>query len=241
MKRLLPALVVLAPAAALAFVMSAGSVLRHVAARREELELASLVVRGTFTFQGPEASEVASAVKITAGPEITVPGAVTYKMPGRCKIELEARSGAAPTASNVHGSFKAGGATLAPLRRFAMRVCPLLAQPSTEDLVAFVKARGVDTSHVTLGRFNGTVSYVVGGRARDTGVSTFWVGKERYEPLRLAFRDGPTLADVKLLDYSSPLAGEWHPRVVEIRHGESVTRFVADKIEANAKVSDSFF
>lgn len=236
-----PALALLLPAAAAAFVMSAGQVLRRAAQHREDLELKALAVRGTFTFRGPDADAAAAALKIASASEITSLGTVTYKMPGRCKVELDSRGGLAPAVSNVNGTLKTTGPALAPLSSFAARVCPLLAEPTPEALSSFLRARGVDTTQATLGRVNGAVAYVIGGKPRDTSIPTFWVEKDRYNPLRLVAKEGGALEDIKLLDYSSPLAGEWHPRVVELRRGEGFTRFVADQIETNPRVPENLF
>jgi hypothetical protein len=241
MRRLVvPAVLLLVPATSLAFVMSPWSILRKVATHREEMELTSLVVRGTFTFQGADANAAAAALKLVTAPELSASGSITYRMPGRCRVELDARGGPAPVATWVNGNVKVSGPTLQPLKAMAQYVCPVIANPSTEELSGILKARGIDTAEATLGRVNGVVSYVVGGRAKE-GVPSFWVEKERFDPLRLIVKDGDAMEDVKLLDYSSPLAGEWHPRVVELRRGEELTRFVADKIETNSKLPDNLF
>jgi len=231
---LAPAGIMLAPG------LPASEVLERVAARRAEGELTSLTVRGTFSFQGLDAREAAAALGVAATSELSAPGVVTYKMPGRCRVEVDV-DGLELAASNVRGAVKSSGPSLGSLWSFAARVCPLLAQPSTEELLAFVRARGVDTSQVSLGRIDGVAAYVLGSRPRRAGSPSFWVEKEQLDPLRLVSRDGGRVEDVLLLDYSSPLAREWHPRVVEIRRGKSLTRFSAETLEANAEVPDTLF
>ncbi|MBI5548753.1 MAG: hypothetical protein HY901_33135 [Deltaproteobacteria bacterium] len=231
----------LAPAAAVAFVMSSGQVLHRVARHRAELELSSLVVRGSFTFTGAYAAAAAAALKVPNTGELTSFGTLTYKMPGRCRVELESRGGLPATAVNVNGNVKTSGPALEPLKAFAADVCPLLAQPSSEELVSFLRARDVETAPITLGRANGVVSYVIGGRPKDAGVPSFYVEKERFAPLRLLTRQGEAMQEIRMLDYSSPLLGEWHPRVVEIRRGDDLLRFVADQVESNAKLPENLF
>jgi len=250
MKRLALALCLLTPAVALGFVMSAGAVLHGVAHHREQMELSTLVVRGAFTFQGADASAAAAALKMVSASEVVSNATITYRMPGprestgSCRVELDARSGgqAAPAAIYVAGGPKTVGASVPGLKTFAASVCPLLTQRSSEELNAFLKARGVDVNTDTLGRLNGVVCYVVGsGRPKDLTTPSFWAEKDRLDPLRFVAKEGEAMVDVRLIDYSSPLCGEWHPRVVEIRRGEELTRFVADKVESNVKVPDSLF
>ena len=241
MRRAVPVLLLLAPAAAAAFVMSSWSILRRVSTHREEMELTSLVVRGTFTFQGEAANAAATALKMASAPELSAGGTVTYKMPGRCKVELDAHNGPAPAATYVNGNVKTSGPALQAIKAFAQYACPTLANPSGDELSSFLKAHGVDTAEATLGRVNGTVAYVIGGRPKEANVPSFWVEKDRFDPLRLIAKDGDAMEDVKMLDYSSPLSGEWHPRVVELRRGEELTRFVADKVETNPKLADNLF
>lgn len=227
----------LVPAGALGFVMSAWQVLSRVARHRAEMELTSLVVRGTLTFGGAEASAAAAALKLPPGGEISVPATVTYRIPGSCKIDVGGTS-----ASYVNGNLKTSGAALPSLKAFANGVCPLVALTTTEELIGFLKGRGVDTSSVSLGRVNGIVCYVIGARRpKDTATPALWVEKERLDGLRLVAKDRDGLEDVRMIDYTSPLAGAWHPRVVEIRHGEDLTRFVADKLETNTKIPDGTF
>lgn len=241
MKRLALVLTLLAPAGALAFVMSSGQVLHRVARHRAEQELETLVVRGAFTFTGPEAAAAAAALKSAQVPEFQAGGVVTYKLPGRCRVELESRGGLAPVVVNLNGTLKATGPALESLKGFAARVCPLLAGGSTEELSTFLKSGGVETSQNTLGRVNGAIAYALGARPKDAGTPSFWVEKERYNPLRLVARVGETTEEVLLRDFSSPLCGEWHPRVVEWKRGDSQLRFVADKVETNSKLPDNLF
>jgi hypothetical protein len=239
---ILCALALLVPASALAYVLSAWQVLANTAKHRESMELTGLILHGTFAFQGADATAAAAALKLTPASEVVSTGVVTYHMPGRCRVELDAHAGAAaPVATFVHGTVKTAGPAIPALKTFAASVCPIVAQPSLEELNAFLKSRGVDDAADTLGRLNGVVSFIIGGRPKDVGTPSFWVEKDRFDPLRLISKDGAVVEDVRLLDYSSPLCGEWHPRVVEIRRGDDLTRFVADKVETNAKVADSLF
>lgn len=227
----------LLPAVAAAFVMSAGTVLRRTAKHREDMELTSLVVKGQFTFTGAEATAAAAALKLPDSSRIVTEGVVTYRLPGRCKVEVGSAS-----ATFVNGNVKTAGPALPALKSLASELCPLLANPSGDELVGYLKGRGVDTASATLGRVGGTVCYLVGGKPKDVGVPSIWIEKERLDPLRLVVKEGEVVLDLRLIDYSSPLAGEWHPRIVELRRGEDlVARFVADSLETNVKLPDGTF
>ncbi|HEY3444787.1 MAG TPA: hypothetical protein VGK67_00430 [Myxococcales bacterium] len=230
-------LALLVPAAALAFVMSAGTVLHRTAKHREDMDLTSLVVRGQFTFTGADASAAAAALKVADVSRLVAEGVLTYRMPGRCKIEVGPSS-----ATFVNGNVKVAGPAIPALKSLASDLCPLIAQPSGDELVTFLRGRGVDTTSATLGRVGGTVCYLVGGKPRDVGVPSIWIEKERLDPLRLVVKEGAAVEDLRMIDYSSPLAGEWHPRIVELRRGEElVARFVADSLETNGKIPDGTF
>ncbi len=227
----------LVPAAAAAFVMSAGTVLYRTAKHREDMELSSLVVRGQFTFTGADASAAAAALKLPDVSRLVTEGVITYRLPGRCKVEVGPSS-----ATFVNGTVKTAGPAIPAVKSLAADLCPILASPSGDALVSFLKSRGVDTGSATLGRVGGTVCYLVGGKSRDVGVPSIWIEKERLDPLRLVVKDGQTVEDLRMIDYSSPLAGEWHPRIVELRRGEDlVARFVADSLETNVKLPEGTF
>ncbi|MGC4117513.1 MAG: hypothetical protein QM765_23735 [Myxococcales bacterium] len=227
----------LVPAAAAAFVMSPGTVLSRTAKHREDMELTSLVVRGQFAFTGADATAAAAALKVADASRLVAEGVITYRLPGRCKVEVGPSS-----ATFVNGTVKTAGPAIPALKSLAGSLCPLLASPSGEELVSFLKSRGVATQSGTLGRVNGTVCYLIGGKPRDVGVPSIWIEKERLDPLRLVVKDGETVEDLRMIDYSSPLAGEWHPRVVELRRGEELAaRFVADALETNVKLPDGTF
>ncbi len=227
----------LLPAAAAAFVMSAGTVLHRTAKHRENMELRSLVVRGQLTITGAEAAPAAAALGQPEASRVVTEGVLTYRLPGRCKVEAGPSS-----ATFVNGTVQTAGPALPALKSLASGLCPLLANPSGEELVTFLKSRGVSTTSATLGRVGGTVCYLVGGKPRDAGVPGIWIEKERLNPLRLVVREGEAVEDLRMIDYSSPLAGEWHPRIVELRRGEElVARFVADALETNVKLPEGTF
>ena len=248
MRRLWPWALWLLPLAAQGSPPSAGTVLHRVSNRREELQLASLVARGSFTFMGEDAKAVAAALKLPEASEVSAPAVLSYKAGGRCRVELVPGNADAssPAVSNGGGgTVRVSGADVAALKALATYACPLLdPKGNGESLASFLRSVGVDTSRVTYGRLgNLVVAYVIGGRAKDVGLPTFWAEKDRFEPLRLSVpQKGGGVLDVRLVDYSSPICGEWHPRLIEVRRGDQLLgRFAVEKIEPNARVSETLF
>jgi hypothetical protein len=245
MKRALILALVLVPTAAQAYLMPSDSILRRMGSHRRNLQLGSLVVSGKFSLDGDSARAVAAAWGLAETDALSVPATVTYKMPGRCRVELEAQPGKeAPAASNVNGRVSTAGPEVPALRQFAENVCPLLSQQGgTDGPMSLAKAAGINLSRVELGRAQGNVvSYVLGGRSKTGVVPSLWIEKERFAPLRLIAKAGGGYVEARLIDYSSAVSGEWHPRIVELYRGEERTgRFVAERAQPNVKVSDAVF
>jgi hypothetical protein len=228
-----------------AFILSAGVVVRKMAAHRDELQLLTLSVRGALHLSGQAAGSAAQALGMPPSSAVAVDAVASYKLPGRCRIELSAPVGKArPAVANVNGSLRAEGPDLEPLRLFAAYACPLLYQrgggETDRGLFGFLKDQGVDSAVVSLGRTGGAVAYVIGGNPKDA--PTAWIEKEHFWPVRFVAKEGASILDVRLLDYASPISGEWHPRVVELRKdGELVGKLVLEKAEANPKLPDALF
>lgn len=243
MKRLLLLAVVVAlPVSVYAYLPGGPAVLKRMAAVREELQLRSLVVRGEMTFEGEEAGVLSKALNLESRDALTVPAVVSYKMPGHCRVAVMkgGQGGEAAAAVRAQGAVSAVGPALASLKTFAAQVCELLdPRGGADGVVAWAKEQGIDAAKVNLGRMDGEVAYVVGARAKDANVPSLWVDKDLFSPIKLVTREGSTWREVRLKDYSSAAAGQWHPRVVEIRRdGQVRARFVAERAEPNAHVAD---
>jgi hypothetical protein len=81
--------------------------------------------------------------------------------------------------------------------------------------------RGVALGEATLGRFDGRIAYVVGGRAKDAK-PLFFVEKDAFRPLRLIAQEAGAMYDVRLLGWGSPTGGDWFPRAVEVWTGDTL-------------------
>src|SRR5439155_404111 len=64
-----------------------------------------------------------------------------------------------------------------------------------------------------LSRFGDRVTYVLGAAGRDLSTPQLWLYKDNAAPARLIAQGG---ADLRLLQYGNPAAGEWFPRIIEL-------------------------
>ncbi|HYQ79886.1 MAG TPA: hypothetical protein VEP68_00220, partial [Anaeromyxobacteraceae bacterium] len=186
-------------------------ILKRLGHRREELALASLEVRGTFAMPADPARAAAATLGLPlAGAELSVPALVTFKMPGRCRLELSPPdvAEAERPAAVVKGGQLAGGrgldrvpAAAAMLRGLCALVGPRPGGPEPDRPYAQELSRlGVSLADAALGRFNGQVAYVIGARPAEPKPQA-WVDKQAWQPLRVVFQGAGGLADVRLLDW----------------------------------------
>lgn len=238
-------------ATASAYMLPGGSVLKKVEEKRQELGASSVQVQGTLTLAGAAASAVAAKLARTAeGGELSVPAVASYKMPGRCRIELAGASLPTPHpfAADRNGALQ-GSEELRPVQTLLALVCPLLSSrggdESTRTLIEWAKRAGVDFSVTSLTRSQGAIAEVIGAQPREPGKPQLWVDKDNFVCLRVVLKKGAETYAVKL----DPGAGilDAHPRTLELWQlgpdGKEtlVLRFSAEKIEANAKVDDKLF
>jgi hypothetical protein len=238
-----------APAAA--YVLSVRGILKRMGERRAALSLEALEVAGTLgaTADGAEALARAPGVSLVAG-QVNAPASFRMKVPGRCRLELappDAPEGARPYVAVRDGKVSgAGGLERIPAAVALVRAaCGLLAThvagDASESYGAALSRRGVALGEATLGRFDGRIAYVVGGRARDAKPLLF-VEKDGFRPLRLVAQEAGALHDVRLLGWGSPTGGDWFPRAVEVWTGEALRlRFTTERTVQNPKIADAVF
>ncbi len=246
--RLLAAVAVAAAATALpalAYLLPTTAVLRLLGQKRESLQLASLEVTGTLQADGPTADRVNAAAGHPVGGGVNVPARILLKIPGRCRLEI---TGATPAESpNVvvrDGKLSGvGGLDGDPAAAALMRaMCSLLATSTAGDAsgtyAAALSRRGVALTEETLGRFDGRLAYVIGGRASDQK-PLLYVDKNAFQPMRLIASEGGALQDVRFLGWGSPTGGDWFPRAVEVVQGDALrVRFTTEKTSPNPKIPE---
>lgn len=236
---------------ALAYIPPASGILRRMGERRAELSLGAIEVSGTLQLEGPAASRL-PAEGLARGPQgqVSAPARFLMKVPGRCRLEL-APDGVAPPArpfvTMVNGRLGGrGGLEQVPAAVALVRsACALLGVRGGGDAsgayAAALSRSGVALADVSLGRFDGRLAYVVGGRAREARPLVY-VDKDTFQPLRLISPEGSALLDVRLLGWGSPAGGDAFPRAVEVLEGEALRlRFTIDRAAPNARLADGLF
>jgi len=192
----------------LAYVPSATSLLKHTAGRAQALGRAREVTLSGVLFVSGEPQRNAQLV---------------LRFPLQCRLD-----GEGGLSLSVKGTVENPGAvgegTAGPALRLLQLSCPFLAHrgiPAAEAPQALRTAE-VDAA-AGLSRFGDRVTYVLGAAGRDLSTPQLWLYKDNAAPARLIAQGG---ADLRLLQYGSPAAAEWFPRVIELwASGQLAARF----------------
>jgi hypothetical protein len=229
---------------ALAYLLPPASVLRHLGQRREALSLATLEVTGTLQADGPAADRLRAALSLPPGGPATGPARFLMKVPGRCRLEVVGATPAESPSLTVKDGRIVGAPGLDDPAAAALvqSLCALLATSTAGDAspayAAALTRRGVALGEANLGRFDGRVAYILGGKEHDPKPRVY-VDKDSFQPLRLVANEGGALADVRLLGWGSPTGGDWFPRAVEVVIADQLRlRFTTEKATANAKIAE---
>jgi hypothetical protein len=243
------ALALAVPAAA--YVLPVPGILRRMGERRAGLSLGALEVAGQIVAQGEAAEAFARGAGIAAvAGQASAPALFRMKVPGRCRLELappEVPEASRPFVAVRDGKVSgAGGLDRLPAAVALVRAaCALLATPVVGDAsgayAAALGRRGVALGGASLGRFDGRIAYVIGGRAKDAKPLLF-VQKDGFQPMRLVAEEAGAMHDVRLLGWSSPTGGDWFPRAVEVWSADAVRlRFTTERTTANPKLAETLF
>jgi hypothetical protein len=241
----------LAAAPALAYLLPPAAVLRLMGERRARLELTSLEVIGTLQLERAAAARLGPALRIGApAPVVEVPARFQLKVPGRCRLELLPQNVAEAerpflTVRDGNVSGRGGLESVPAAVALARSTCALLATSVAGDAsdayAAALSRLKVGLTDVSLGRFDGRVAYVIGGRDKDRKPLLF-VGKDDYQPMRLVVPEGSALEDVRFVGWGSHVGGDWFPRAVEAWEGTTLQlRLTTEKATANPKIPDAVF
>jgi hypothetical protein len=249
LRRIAAALALAAALPTAAYILPVPGILRRMGERRAALQLDALEVVGTLTARGPAADRLAAAAGIRPGaPEASAPGRFLAKVPGRCRLEVvraDLPEAERPYVSVRDGKLSGPLADVPAAAAFARAACTLLAGPTagdpTDAYAAALSRRGVALAEATLGRFDGRLAYVVGGRTKETK-PLLYVEKDGFQPLRLVAPEGAGLVDVRFLGWGSPTGGDWFPRAVEVLAKEAlVLRFTTERASANPRLAEALF
>lgn len=242
------ALALAAALPALAYVLPVPAILARMGARRAALNLVALEVRGSLDGRGAVADRLAAAAGVRTATEVSVPARFLAKVPGRCRLEV-VRDGVAE-ADRAFVALRdgkiSGGLADVPAAAAALRAaCALLAGPTAGDATPVYAAalgrRGVALTEVSLGRFDGRIAYVIGGRETDAKPRLF-VDKDGFQPLRLVAPEGGAPVDVRFVGWGSPTGGDWFPRALEVWSKDALAlRFTTERATANPKLPEALF
>ena len=229
-------------APALAYLLPGEAILRKAAEKRASLELTGVEAIGALELRG---------AALPAGTPPATTARLLVKTPGRARLELLLTDGAEADrpAAMVKDERLAGRGGLEQTPAIAALVrglATLLAWPTYAEGKALGEAlarRGVKVDEVSLGRFNGRLAWVLGGRLADPKPAPLaLIDKESWMPLRLSVVEGGTSYDLRFLDWASAVGADRIPRAVEVWQGaELLIRFNTERTAANPRLAEALF
>jgi hypothetical protein len=200
----------------LAYIPSAGSLLKNAASRGQALG---------------RTREVTLSGHLTVNDEPQRAAQLVLRFPLHCRLEGEGGLSLSVkgTAQNPEGVAEG---TSGPALRLLQLACPFIAYrgmptaEAPEALRVAALAAGADVgAGAGLSRLFDRATYVLGASPHDTTSPQLWLYKDNTAPARLIAQGG---ADLRLLQYGTPAAAEWFPRVIELwTSGELAARFEA--------------
>ena len=233
----------------LLYVLPSYSILRRMAEGRDDQALSALKVEGSAVVSPPAAKEVAGLLNVSwVSGELPLNFSVSMRLPGRCRIELSSPESTRVLAAVFsNGKRRSEGGELPALQVAVDQVCALLALhgagegESRAAVERHLNALKINRTPTSLGRFRGTVAYVVGDPKEDA--PQLWVFKDHFTPARVRFSDDKQNKwDVQFFDYSSAASGEWFPRVLLVQTAnEPVLRLTVLKGDNKPRLDDASF
>jgi hypothetical protein len=200
-------------AALLAYIPSAVSLLKHVAQRGQALA---------------RTREVTLVGNLALGGDPQRPAQLVIRFPLQCRMEGDGGLAVSVkgTPENPSGAAEGSG----PALRLVQLACPFLAyrgaraEDSPDTLRIAAQSAGADiAAGAGLSRLGDRITYVLGATPHDPSTPQLWIYKDNNAPARLIAQGG---ADLRLLEYGSPAAAEWFPRVIELWNaGQLAARF----------------
>jgi hypothetical protein len=219
------------PAIAFAYVLPAEAILSTMAKRRAEIAFNTIVAEGTYQPSGGASANVW---------EVLIPGRVRRierKTPQVTEIQLMRET--------KRWAYKLGDKGVAGQKFAGDLLLTFLGandkDPGGSRGSAFIRARGIDESVVSLSRLDKRACYVIGAKPWETKKPQLWVDKEFYVPARLIEVDKQSgaVTDTRLLGYGSAVTGEWYPQRVEVwKDGNLVETTTYSSARLNEEVND---
>ncbi len=113
----------------------------------------------------------------------------------------------------------------------------------THRLWTTLKAAGVDTSVVSLGRQGDTVAYIIGARSWEPNKPQVWLNKSNFMPMRaVVYGRDKSRYETRWLEYGSSIVGDYFPAVIEsYKDGKRVRRAEVTKMAVNQSLPETLF
>ena len=198
----------------LAYIPSAASLLKHAVQRAQTLG---------------RTRDVTLIGNLSVGNDASRPAQLVLRFPLQCRLEDDGGLAVSVKGTPQNPADVAEGPSGPPLKLLQL-ACPFLAyrgiraEEAPDALRAAARAAGADIgAGAGIERLADRVAYVLGATPHDAGSPQLWLYKDNGAPARLIAQGG---ADLRLLQYGTPAAAEWFPRVIELwTGGQLAARF----------------
>lgn len=223
---------------AAAYILSGEFIISMFADRRKELKIESIEIESEWTiFYKDLASE-----KFNAREYIKAP----YEM--RIDLAGEKAGGKTIIHRGIWRYTRKTGETEWKKEKCRLPVEALLFSGALEikQKRAEIKKFGVDIEKRRMGRFDDKIGFAVGVEKVDEKLPVIWFHRRSFRPIRFVDypeKDGKTQEiDLRFIDYSSSVSGEWYPRLIEkYINSKLVERREIISIKINPSIDEKIF
>jgi hypothetical protein len=176
---------------------------------------------------------------------VATPGQLRRETEGDDGVVVEIRTDGRTLTKTPGQPDKVGKAGVDVLVDLLAPLAP--ASASAEQMLASLKALGINTEVTSFARFDGRVAILVGSKPWQTDQPQVWFDKDTLLPVRIVTfargSDGnPVKLDVRYLGWGSPVGGNWYPGSIEVWRGEKlVRRSVTQNVDRDGAVDTALF
>lgn len=191
----------------IAYIPSAESLLKHTAQRARQLG---------------RTREVTLSGTLTVNDEPQRNAQILLRFPLQCRLESEGGQPISVKGTPQNPEGVAEGPS-GPALRLLQMACPYIAYrgisaadaPQALRVAALASGANVGAG-AAIARLADRVAYVLGAAPRDASSPQLWIYKDINAPARVIAQGG---TDLRLLQYGTPAAADWFPRVFELWSG----------------------
>ncbi|MBC2715664.1 MAG: outer membrane lipoprotein-sorting protein [Desulfobacteraceae bacterium] len=117
---------------------------------------------------------------------------------------------------------------------------------SRERLVEKLETLGINFSVTSLGRYQGTICYILGAEYQNESVPQLWIAKDTFRPVRWIYEvsDEQGVVEQKEILYSNWKSHyqSWYPSEIEFFQGQNLIQSISvQQIEINPPFSEELF